>query len=105
MKTRCVGDIGEITRRMCTIFYQPGNLVTCKLKQQLESYVEFEFNQSPSENDTQYSHLAPGNRSKRLLGPIFGALEQLKQLDLVQDYSVSQTTLSQVFINFAQQQG
>ncbi|KAJ1966858.1 hypothetical protein IWQ62_002207 [Dispira parvispora] len=105
LKARSIDDIGEITRRMCSIFYQPGNLVTCQLKQQLQNYVEFEFIQSPSESGAQRSRLVAGNRSNRLLGPIFGALEQLKHRDMVQDYSVSQTTLSQVFINFARQQG
>ncbi|KAJ1923905.1 hypothetical protein IWQ60_005567 [Tieghemiomyces parasiticus] len=100
------------------------NRTNCELVQQLGTNLEFEITrtntplatnavpsstayppsgtQTPSVSGSATDH-SNGNTTG-LLGPLFGLLETEKQNGLVLDYSVNQTTLSQVFIDFAKLQ-
>ncbi|KAJ1977734.1 hypothetical protein H4R34_003467 [Dimargaris verticillata] len=78
----------------------PEAAVECKLVQQLGVNLEFEISRGePAMADPQVTHSAPG-----ILGPLFTLLETSKQHGETLDYSVNQTTLSQVFIDFAKLQ-
>ncbi|KAJ1969676.1 hypothetical protein H4R35_006074 [Dimargaris xerosporica] len=85
---------------MFAIRLMPEAAMECKLVQQLGVNLEFEISRGePATVDPQGAQSAPG-----ILGPLFTLLETSKQHGETLDYSVNQTTLSQVFIDFAKLQ-
>ncbi|XP_033117050.1 phospholipid-transporting ATPase ABCA1-like isoform X2 [Anneissia japonica] len=102
---KCLGNIQHLKNK-----FGDGYTITIRVgghQPQLRPVIDFMSHTFPHANLKEYHHNMMEFQipsPKTFLSKLFGQLEAYKQRLNIEDYSVSQTTLDQVFISFAKQQ-
>nr|APD26544.1 ATP-binding cassette transporter subfamily A member 1-like X1 protein [Brachionus koreanus] len=101
---KCLGSPQHLKAKFGNGFKLSIRLNDANDKRKLQEFMKNKFPQSKIQETHRnlYEYVLPFNHTK--LSAIFGQIESNRESLGLKDYSVSQTTLDQVFINFAKQQ-
>ena len=106
-RLKCLGSIQHLKNK-----FGEGYTVLIKVQSECDTYdmtryVENRFPTSVLKDAHQcmlHYHISDDSSDRLKLSELFGAIEEARVGYRIEDYSISQTTLEQVFVNFARSQ-